>query len=441
MNKLEMKGDLTMNQLKKENVQFPIENEFPSNPALVRLDDYTFRDYLHNKGLDADTCSFHVQFFFVFMATIPFHTITINNLKISIRKYKEHLDRVIISRRDFVSKRNELLKCLTYYIQYLFEIKKIDVRPDFSLVQFSDPIFDDLGCQYFRDYIRSFIKRGYSYVSDKINSIRHFLKRIPIPPCKVEKLTLEHVKNYEKIYFAERVSREEITVQTARRQLDRVKRFLNYLRDTKVIRFSYTLTCDFVDTGSRDNEYVKSEYLIKFYNTILHCNTLTSEKYLCIFLLLIETGCRPIEICNLRYSDFHETESLISLHCIKSDRRQLKIDPYIKQFVINYIHKQRKCLLPNEFIFVDEGGTPLVTKDISETIRRYNYLTFGQIVFSAKSLRHTFITNALDEKNDFDKVSKTVGHKDWRATMHYLHRSVKRMLDNTLPFNPNTRSY
>jgi hypothetical protein len=56
-------------------------------------------------------------------------------------------------------------------------------------------------------------------VGDKITAIKHFLRHVSIPANEVEKLTLGHVRLYEKKLFVERVLREEITKQTARRKL------------------------------------------------------------------------------------------------------------------------------------------------------------------------------------------------------------------------------
>jgi site-specific recombinase XerD len=308
------------------------------------------------------------------------------------------------------------------------------------LLQLKEPIFDDLGCTYYREYIRSFFIRNYTNVDDKIFAVKHFLRRIPLDPSKLNNLTLLHVKEYERVYFLERVSREEIVKQTARVHLDQVRHFLTFLRNYGVIKFAYSVPLELFGTESRDNEFVSPDYLMKFYNTLYEIKTPDSEKYLCIFLLLLETGCRPIEICNLTYADFHETEGTLAFSCIKSDRRVLKIDPYVKEALVQYIQQHRSCLLPNEHIFLKQDGSLLLTKNITSMFKSYNYLAFDRIVFSAKTLRHTFITNALDEKNDFGIVSKSVGHRDWRSTMHYFHRNLKRLLKNTLPYNPNVRS-
>lgn len=44
--------------------------------------------------------------------------------------------------------------------------------------------------------------------------------------------------------------------------------------------------------------------------------------------------------------------------------------------------------------------------------------------FSPKSLRHTFITNALNNQNNIDDVAKAVGHKHLISTLYYFYRDL-----------------
>ncbi|WP_139193876.1 hypothetical protein [Anaerobacillus alkalidiazotrophicus] len=62
-------------------------------------------------------------------------------------------------------------------------------------------------------------------------------------------------------------------------------------------------------------------------------------------------------------------------------------------------------------------------------------MEFGSALYPAKAFRHTYITNALQEYS-FERVSKAIGHKEWRSTYYYYDKSNKRLLENTLHYNP-----
>ena len=69
-------------------------------------------------------------------------------------------------------------------------------------------------------------------------------------------------------------------------------------------------------------------------------------------------------------------------------------------------------------------------------IWKFNKKAFGKAKINAKALRHTYATNALENLNDFEEVSKSMGHLHWISTEYYVHKSIKRLLANSLPFNP-----
>lgn len=420
------------------NTLTPLGSVENSNHQSAQINVTSFNHYLYKKNLVPDIHIHNIELFLIFISNnLKKNSLSKNTLNTAIPAYKEHLDRLIQDNPQLLQQRNVLLTSLVYFIEYLYEVKTMDVRPKFSLLQLSQPIFDDLGCNYFREYIHSFIERNYTNVSDKIDSIKHFLRNISIPTDNLEILTLEHLKLYEK-HYTDRAVREEITKQTARVRLDQIKNFLIFLRNHNVIHFQYKTPEFLFGAESRDNEFVSNDTLLQYYKTLKEVNA--PALNLCIFLLLVETGCRPIEICNLKISDFNYTESEISFGCLKSDKRVLKIDSYIKNHLHLYIKNQRKCSLPNETIFCNKYGNPLITSNITKKIKYYNELAFGRIEFSAKSLRHTFITNALNEKkHPLDLVSKSVGHDQWRSTIHYLFRDHQLLLDNTLQFNPHTK--
>ena len=86
------------------------------------------------------------------------------------------------------------------------------------------------------------------------------------------------------------------------------------------------------DPVDRDNEYVSNQERLAFLNTIIRHNGRYFSRDMAICLLLIDTGCRPIEIAGLKINDFDTIESVIILNCKKSGQRKLKIHPFVCKF-------------------------------------------------------------------------------------------------------------
>ena len=226
----------------------------------------------------------------------------------------------------------------------------------------------------------------------------------------------------------------EISTSYVYQILKTVRLFVKYMKILRHINFSYEIPKHLIAHGKRANEYVPTEDIICLLRTIKSLPL--AVRNLAIFLLLVETGCRPIEICNLKMSDVDKRESTVTFFSNKSGYRKLKIDPFVMKALKNYIHYRAKSFTANNALFLGKNGRPLRTLSINVFLSKMNNLAFGQVKYSPKSFRHTYATNALDSHNDLDMTSKAMGHKHWKSTTYYLHRSQKRLLNNTLPYDP-----
>jgi site-specific recombinase XerD len=104
--------------------------------------------------------------------------------------------------------------------------------------------------------------------------------------------------------------------------------------------------------------------------------------------------------------------------------------------IAKYLDYRKTLPATTDHLFLLETGEPINTKAIGGQINGYNKRAFGEARFSAKSLRHTFITNALNDRNDIQQVANTAGHKHLVSTLHYFYRSIETLLENTLHHNP-----
>ncbi|WGV57452.1 site-specific integrase [Brevibacillus brevis] len=246
-------------------------------------------------------------------------------------------------------------------------------------------------------------------------------------------LTMSLITDYES-FLSKRVMNEEILRSSAYRMLLSVKHFLNFLFQVKTISFKYSIPHYLRATSKRSNEYVSQQKIHHLLTMIL---SRSKNKYrdMSIVLLLVDLGCRPIELANIRTSDISFSESTVILYSKKSGQRKMKISKVVMDIIKRYI-KVRGGNELCDSLFLKQDGRPLHSDNISGLFRRFTNNITKQHNINAKALRHTYITNLLDNGNDFDKVSKAAGHLHWVSTLYYFHRSKKRILENTLPFNP-----
>ena len=156
-------------------------------------------------------------------------------------------------------------------------------------------------------------------------------------------------------------------------------------------------------------------------------------------ILLFQTGCRPCEVCSLRYSDIKNGEILISrLYSEKEDtvkENHTKAGHGSRPIPVTTITAEIVAMIREQGEAVEESDYILV-KNESELKGFYNRLrkTFPLICErigipynTAYSGRRTFISSLIDQNVSVRTIQNYVGHKEAKTTFnnYYYDRSSK----------------
>lgn len=241
------------------------------------------------------------------------------------------------------------------------------------------------------------------------------------------------IGKYENLLI-KRISREEIRTSTVTGYLRTIQLFVKFLIKKNLINKTYTIPIHLRGRAKRANEYVPKDSIITLMNTIYE-NSNHVLRDLAIFLIIVDTGCRPIEVSNITMGDVDTIERTLVLQCSKTERRKIKISLEVMEVIKDYLGIRDEYCPKTEMLFTNCGGEPMTTSFINLIFYRSNLHAYGESRYPAKAFRHTYITNALQEYS-FERVSKAIGHKDWRSTYYYYNRSNQRLLENTLDKSP-----
>jgi integrase/recombinase XerC len=252
--------------------------------------------------------------------------------------------------------------------------------------------------------------------------------------CK--NISREIVIKYEQ-YLLDQIKRNKLKPNSAYSDLKAIRLFLKFLYFNKVIAYKYSIPKDMIPPTSRSNHYLDTSTIIHLAENIAsRKNLVIRYRNLALLLLLVETGCRFVEASSLLVSDVKFTEKTIRLKSVKSGTRTLKISSYVLGILKKYANVRNQLNPNGEYFFLKNNGSKTNTKYLTGILNSENIRAFGKSTVHARALRHTYITNAIDNKNDIVSISATMGHKHWVSTMHYLHRDKNRLLKNTLPYSP-----
>jgi integrase/recombinase XerC len=248
-----------------------------------------------------------------------------------------------------------------------------------------------------------------------------------------ESTLFEYIKKFES-KISSRVSCEEITLATGTLYLRAVQLLVKFLVSENLISKKYTLPIHLRGRANRANEFVPKERMIDLMNAI-YDNSNHVRRDLSIFLIILDTGCRPIEVSNLTINDVNLIERTLSFECRKTKKRRIKISLEVMEVIKDYLDIRDEYSPNTEYLFTTIFGNPISSSNINAIFHSANLKAFGESLYPAKAFRHTYITNALEEYS-FKIVSRTIGHRDWKSTNYYYHRSKKRLLTNTLNKSP-----
>lgn len=248
-----------------------------------------------------------------------------------------------------------------------------------------------------------------------------------------EKTLIEYIKKFEMV-ISSRVSREEITLATGTIYLRAIQLLVKFLVSESLVSKKYTLPLQLRGRSNRANEYVPKERMIELMN-VIYSNSNHIMRDLSIFLIILDTGCRPIEVSNLTIGDLNVVERTLSFECRKTAKRKIKISHEVMEVIKDFLDIRSEYNPATESLFATIYGNPISPSNINTIFHTANIKAFGESLYPAKAFRHTFITNALEEYS-FERVSRIIGHKDWKSTYYYYHRSKKRLLTNTLDKSP-----
>lgn len=269
-----------------------------------------------------------------------------------------------------------------------------------------------------------YLARSFTFTSE--------IKRIQ--DCR--QITKAMVLSYEE-HLVQRLHLGNIKKPSVYRMLRSMKIFIDMLSALHVNHIRYNIDPSLRAQGKRSNEYVNLDEVLVLLEVIEKCDSKLKYRDMSIILLIMELGCRPIEVSNLRMDDIRITERLITLRSVKSKTRTLKMSVDLTKMIQEYLNLNRSLFpIVHDSLFINKTGESIQSSNISSMFRERNIKAFSEMRFTAKALRHTYATNALDNLNDFDQVSEAMGHKHQRSTEWYIHRSVQRMLCRTLPHNP-----
>lgn len=164
--------------------------------------------------------------------------------------------------------------------------------------------------------------------------------------------------------------------------------------------------------------------------------SLLGKRDFALLLLMLETGIRRNELCNLLREDLKVEGKKVWLYIWGKGGKQRKIpikDLELIKALQSYWEKAGIVNESNEPMFktIGKGGSKkthsLGHQVIRGIVEKYTKLAKINKSIHPHSLRHSFITHTLRKSGDLVAVQALAGHKSIKSTQIYLHTEDERM--------------
>jgi len=142
-----------------------------------------------------------------------------------------------------------------------------------------------------------------------------------------------------------------------------------------------------------------------------------------LIAILLDTGIRVSELCNLTLADVHfaRDDSYLTVFGKGRKERQVGLGNQARMALHTYVHRYREAHSEVGEVFVSRDGIQLTPHGIDQLIKRLaDWAGISGVRCSAHTFRHTFAVNYLAAGGDVYKLSRLLGHESVTTTEVYL---------------------
>ena len=150
----------------------------------------------------------------------------------------------------------------------------------------------------------------------------------------------------------------------------------------------------------------------------------------CIIMLLLNTGMRVSECCNLNLLDVDIKEHTIRVFGKGNKERSVFYMPSVDSYLKDYLEKIRPSLIKDkneQAFFIGSKGSRITTRAIENILNNRAKQSPNPFKVTPHMLRHTFATSLLNNNMDLKMLQELLGHSSLSTTQIYTHVSKARL--------------
>lgn len=207
--------------------------------------------------------------------------------------------------------------------------------------------------------------------------------------------------------------------------------YASYIRNAKIFLMWLETECS-IDVQATEIKTPKSpktmpyiyskDDIIKIFSIIRFDEEWLTYRNKSMVALMLDSGLRQEEICNLKQADIDFHGNIIKVHGKGNKERLVPLGSLTKSFLLSYLEL---CPHKSKRLFVNLHGENMTTTALKQIARKMAKLL--PFEFTCHKLRHNFATNyCLDQYEQYGKIDvyslmAIMGHESLQTTERYMH--------------------
>jgi site-specific recombinase XerD len=166
-------------------------------------------------------------------------------------------------------------------------------------------------------------------------------------------------------------------------------------------------------------EYLTESESIELVNAV-DLNTRNYERDYAMVILMLNTGIRRFELCNIKTSDI--TNNVLHIPSGKGDKpRLVPLNSDCVEAINDYLKIRKRT--DRDYLFISERGSKIAPITVNYAIKKYAK-TIGKDSCSPHKLRHSCASRWLWNGTDLISIKNLLGHSSLKTTQLYTHTSI-----------------
>ena len=267
---------------------------------------------------------------------------------------------------------------------------------------------------------------------------------------KIESVDLEEYMEYLKVYISEEQHKHmQNTEQGVFRKMSALRSFYGYFYKRQLIEKNPTLLVDMPKIREKEIIRLEADEVASLLDFVEHGGDhltgqklayyeKTKERDLAIITLLLGTGIRVSELCNIKLKDIDLLEKKLKIFGKGSKERILYLgNSNVVQLCQMYLTYNNTCK-KNEYFFLNKFNKKLSEQTVRILLKKIESELELSTHITPHMFRHTFATTLLEKGVDIRYIQNILGHSSISTTQIYTYVTYskqKEILTNKNPIN------